>query len=112
MCVITQYIVHNLHLETTECRPLPVPDYGMKAYKRPGVKGGGHYATSREVAGSSPDEVILFFNSPNPSSRTMTLGSTQPLTEMSIRNLPGLSTLWAFTACYWIALPFISDMGH
>jgi hypothetical protein len=30
-----------------------------------------------------------FFNIPNPSSRTMALGSTQPLTEMSNRNLPG-----------------------
>jgi hypothetical protein len=39
--------------------------------------------------GSIPDEVIGFFNSPNPSSRTMALGSTQPLTEMSTRNLPG-----------------------
>jgi hypothetical protein len=35
-----------------------------------------------------PDEVD-FFNSPNPSSRTMALGLTQPLTEMSTRNLPG-----------------------
>jgi hypothetical protein len=32
---------------------------------------------------------LNFFNSPNPSSRTMALGSTQPLTEMSTRNLPG-----------------------
>jgi hypothetical protein len=40
--------------------------------------------------GSIPDEVIgFFFNSPNPSSRTMALGSTQPLTEMSTRKLPG-----------------------
>jgi hypothetical protein len=39
--------------------------------------------------GSIPDEVIGFFNWPNPSSRTMSLGSTQPLTEMSTRNLPG-----------------------
>jgi hypothetical protein len=31
----------------------------------------------------------IFFNWPNPSSRTMTLGSTQPLTEMSTRDLPG-----------------------
>jgi hypothetical protein len=46
------------------------------------------YATSRKVAGSSPDEVIRFFNWPNPSSRTTALGSTQPLTEMSTRNLP------------------------
>jgi hypothetical protein len=35
-----------------------------------------------------PDEVIGFFNWPNPSSRTMALGSTQPLTKMSTRNLP------------------------
>jgi hypothetical protein len=68
------------------------------------------------------------FNWPNPSSRTMALGSTQPLIQMSTRNLPGvkggrrvglstspsfvsrlsgnmweprrLTTLWAFTACY------------
>jgi hypothetical protein len=31
----------------------------------------------------------FFFNWPNPSSRTMVLGSTQPLTEMSTRDLPG-----------------------
>jgi hypothetical protein len=48
-----------------------------------------HYATSRKVTGSSPDEVD-FFNLPNPSSRTMALGSTQPLREMSTRNLPGV----------------------
>jgi hypothetical protein len=45
-----------------------------------------HYATSRKVADSSPDEVD-FFNLPNPSSRTMALGSTQPVTEMSTRNI-------------------------
>jgi hypothetical protein len=40
------------------------------------------YAT-RMVAGSVPDEVTGF-----PSSRTIALGSTQPLTEMITRNLP------------------------
>jgi hypothetical protein len=35
-----------------------------------------------------PNEVN-FFNLPNPSSRTMALGSTQVLIEMSTRNLPG-----------------------
>jgi hypothetical protein len=35
-----------------------------------------------------PDEVN-FFNLPNPSSRTMALESTQPIIEMSTRNLPG-----------------------
>jgi hypothetical protein len=50
----------------------------------------GHYATSRKVACSIPYEVIkLFFNLHNPSNRTMALGLlTQPLTEMSTRNLP------------------------
>jgi hypothetical protein len=36
-----------------------------------------------------PDEVIGFFNWPNFSSRTMALGPTQPLKEMSSRNLRG-----------------------
>jgi hypothetical protein len=75
-----------------------------------------------------PDEAIGFFNWPNPASRTMDLGLTQPLTEMSTRNPPGgkgwpvrkadiltticepivckmceprhLTTLWAFMAYY------------
>jgi hypothetical protein len=42
-----------------------------------------------EVAGSISDEVTGFFNLPNPSSRTMALVSTQLLTEMNTRNLPG-----------------------
>jgi hypothetical protein len=82
----------------------------------------------------------VFFNSPNPSSRTMVLGSTQPLTEMSIKNLPGgkgrparkadnltaicdpivwkmweprrLTILWAFTACYRDSFTFISAYIH
>jgi hypothetical protein len=45
--------------------------------------------TSRKVAVSIPEEITGFFNWPNPSSRPMTLGSTQPLTEVSTRNLPG-----------------------
>jgi hypothetical protein len=48
-----------------------------------------HYATSQKVAGLIPDEVIAFFNSANLSCRTMALGLTQPLTEISTRNLPG-----------------------
>jgi hypothetical protein len=39
-----------------------------------------------------PDEVE-FFNLHNRSNRTMALGSTQPLTEMSNRNFPG-SKMW------------------
>jgi hypothetical protein len=42
--------------------------------------------------GRSPVRVpyeVEFFNLPNHSSRTMAPRSTQPLTEMSTRNLPG-----------------------
>jgi hypothetical protein len=42
-----------------------------------------HHATSRKVAGSVPDGVIGIFHS----GRTMALGSAQPLTEMSTRNI-------------------------
>jgi hypothetical protein len=43
-------------------------------------------------AGGSPVQVpneVNFFNLPNPSSRTMGLGSTQLLKKISTRNLPG-----------------------
>jgi hypothetical protein len=53
-----------------------------------GARGSWHYAASPKVAGCVPDEVIENFTSSNPSSRTMDLRSTQPLTEMSTRNLP------------------------
>jgi hypothetical protein len=48
-----------------------------------------HYATSRGVAGLISDEDLGFFNWSKPSSLTVALGSTQPVTEMSTRNLPG-----------------------
>ena len=44
-----------------------------------------HYTTNRQVAGSIPDAIIGIFQWHNPSGRTMALGSTQPLTEMSTR---------------------------
>jgi hypothetical protein len=43
-------------------------------------------------AGRSPvrvPDVVNFLNLRNPFNRTMALGSTYPLTEMNIRNLPG-----------------------
>jgi hypothetical protein len=45
--------------------------------------------TNRKVAGSIPDGVIGIFHWHNPSDRTMALGSTQPLTEMSTGIFPG-----------------------
>ena len=46
-----------------------------------------HCATSRKVAGSIPDVVTGIFRWHNPSGRTMALGLTQSLTEMSTRNI-------------------------
>jgi hypothetical protein len=40
-----------------------------------------------------PMRSLDFFNLPNTSSCTMALGSTQPLTEMSTRNILGMSRL-------------------
>jgi len=42
---------------------------------------------SRKFSGSIPDCVIGVFHSHNPSDRTMALGSTQPLTEKSTKNI-------------------------
>ena len=44
-------------------------------------------ATSRKVASSILSGVIGIFHWHNPSGRTVTLESTQPLTEMSTRNI-------------------------
>ena len=56
-----------------------------------GSRGGAvwlrHCAVSRKVAGSIPDGVTGIFHLHNPSDRTMALGLTQPLTEMSTRNI-------------------------
>ena len=44
-----------------------------------------HCATIRTVAGSIPGCVMVIFHWHNPYGRTMVLGSTQPVTEMSTR---------------------------
>jgi hypothetical protein len=54
-------------------------------------------AVSRKDAGSIPDYVSGIFHRHNPSDRTMALGSTQPLTEMSTRNISwGVKAAGAF----------------
>ena len=59
----------------------------MKGKGTRGGTVGRHCATSRKVVGSIPDGVIGIFHGHNPSCRTMVLGFTQPLTEMSTRNI-------------------------
>jgi len=46
-----------------------------------------HSAISRKVAGSIPDCIVGIFHLHNPSGRTKALGSIQPLTEMSTKNI-------------------------
>jgi hypothetical protein len=76
LCLHIRYIVSSsvlikrLH-ETTCVRVLILHSHDIISW--------GHYATTRKVAGSIPDEVT--------SSRTLVLGSTQPLIEMNNRNL-------------------------
>jgi hypothetical protein len=63
---------------------------------------------------------LVFLNLPNPSSRTMTLGSTQPLREMSTRNLPGgkgwaeckADNLTAFCDLYSVLLRFFGKTNN
>ena len=75
-------------------------------------------ATSRKVVGSIPDDVIgIFFHSHNPSGRTMALGFTQLLTEMSIRNTSisyflGVKTAGAFGwQPYHLHVPIVLKYG-
>jgi hypothetical protein len=63
-----------------------------------------HYATSLNVVGSIPDEVIVLLSFFNPSSRTMALEPTQSLTRMSTRNLPGGKGLPAHKADNFTAI--------
>jgi hypothetical protein len=65
---------------TSVLLPLPLPSSNAKE-----IVGLRQYATRRKVAGSIPDEVTGFFNCPNHFSRSMALGSTQPLREMYFR---------------------------
>jgi len=58
-----------------------------------------HCATSRKVAGSIPHSVIGSFHWHNPSGRTMVLGLTQPLTEMSTKNIS-----WGGKGCRFVGL--------
>jgi hypothetical protein len=66
---------------------------GKKIVKRRHLCGGTrwrsclkHCATNRNVAGSIPDGVSGIFHRHNRFGRTVALGSTQPLTEMSTGN--------------------------
>jgi hypothetical protein len=74
-CTIYSYKGTHFHSYTSRWGPLMVAQWLR------------YCATNRKVAGSIPDGVITIFHWHNPSDRTMALGSTQPLTEMSTRSI-------------------------
>jgi hypothetical protein len=61
-----------------------ISDYGARG----SVVGRGTMLQAGRSLVRVPEQVD-FFNLPNPSSRNMVLGTAQPLTDMSTRNLPG-----------------------
>lgn len=63
------------------CRLIPVKT------DRGGTVGLRHCSASRKVAGSIVDETHCDFSLLNPSGRTMALGPTQSLTEISTRDI-------------------------
>jgi hypothetical protein len=66
----------------------------------------GHCTTNHKVVGSIPDGIAGKFHLLNPSSRTMDLRSTQPLTEMSSRGLP-----WGVKAGRYVGLTTLPPSG-
>jgi hypothetical protein len=91
MSVRVRFVVDNVALGVPPPPPLSPPHppaylcflypyHSMAQWLR-------HCATNRKVAGSIPDGVFGIFHWHNPSDRTMALGSTQPLTEMSTRSI-------------------------
>ena len=71
-----------------------------------------HCATRRTVLGSILGGVAGFFSDIFPSDKTMNLGSTQPLVEMSTRNIPGRKGgRWVRLTAYHHTVPLSRNMG-
>jgi hypothetical protein len=83
------------HQNPVHAYPLPGTRYMLRQsqssrFYQPQNIGWGvqrHCTSNRKVAGSIPNGVIGIFHWHNTSGRTMALGSTQPLTDMSTRNI-------------------------
>jgi hypothetical protein len=66
-----------------------------------------NYTTSQKVTGSIPNELIEFFNLPNPCSRIMAFVSTQSPTSNGIRVLP-LGGGVKRGRCVWLTTSLLS----
>jgi hypothetical protein len=77
--------VESLTVIVTRCSNL----WGItNSFARGSVVGWGSMLQDGSSRVRFPMRSLDFFNLPNPSSRTMILGSTQPPTEVSTKNLP------------------------
>jgi hypothetical protein len=90
-CKITYEELVNWYSRLSECDwRLYANLYYVGMWKRGGTRWRSwlrHCTTNRNVAGSIPDGVIGIFQWHNPFGRTVTLGSTLRVTEMSTRNI-------------------------
>ena len=75
----------HLQIRTTECLwQFNYPD-NEQYTRKPGARGSTALQAGRSRV--VPDKFVAIFHWRNPSGRTVALGSTQPLTEMSTKNI-------------------------
>ena len=91
VAILFQYIIQNVFFNSNK---FPWTRLSVLIYLGPTWNGGNAVAQwlrccakNQKVAGSFPNGLIGIFHSRNPSDRTMALGSTQPLIEMSTRRI-------------------------
>jgi len=94
-CVKYRRVLRNIRIYTQHCRPIYI-------WGRRWCSWFMNCATSRNVSGSVPHGVIGSFHWLSISGRTMDLVSTQPLTEMSTRNI-SWEWGWGVTLPSWCA---------
>jgi len=90
VCCCTHHSAETIYKTkgiTAEKYSMPITKYFNKL-RRTSVVLWRNCATSRKVAGSIPDCVSEISDLHIPSGRTMALGLTEPLTEMSTSNIP------------------------
>jgi hypothetical protein len=86
MCLIIMDYLYNVKLLHVLYTVLVTGQYSLEGGTR-WCSRMRNCSTSQKFAGSIPDGVTWIFHQHNPSGHTMTLGLTQPLTEMSTRNI-------------------------
>jgi hypothetical protein len=92
LCLLGSNVLQSIEGQPTFHRNISPPSSGRKNnvfFRRPTRCWLRHYAKSLKAEDSIPDEVIGFFNRPNPSSSTIALWPTQSVIDMSTRNLLG-----------------------